>query len=121
LHAVENADLLLVGTPVYKGSYPGLFKHFVDLLDYKALAGLPVSLIATGGSDRHALVIEHQLRPLFGFFNAHTLPTGVFIRDSAISGGEVHDELISARLSQLVQEATVALTLRSTQSVRRVA
>ena len=65
---VEQADLLLVGTPVYKGSYTGLFKHFIDLLDYKALNSVVVGLLATGGSDRHALVIEHQLRPLFGFF-----------------------------------------------------
>lgn len=121
LRAVEEADLLIVGTPVYKGSYPGLFKHFVDLLDYKALAGLPVALIATGGSDRHALVIEHQLRPLFGFFNAHTLPTGVFIQDGAISDGEVQDELVAARLHQLVQEAIASLAGSSIESVRRVA
>ena len=86
---VEQADLLLVGTPVYKGSYTGLFKHFIDLLDYKALNSVVVGLLATGGSDRHALVIEHQLRPLFGFFNAHTLPTGVFVPDGAFIDGRI--------------------------------
>ena len=71
------ADVLIVGSPVYKGSYTGLFKHLFDLLDPMALTGKPVLLTATGGGDRHALVIEHQLLPLFGFFEAATLPIGV--------------------------------------------
>lgn len=121
LRAVEESDLLIVGTPVYKGSYPGLFKHFIDLLDYKALTGLPVGLVATGGSDRHALVVEHQLRPLFGFFNAQTLPTGVFIRDNVIVDGDVRDELVAARLNQLTHEAILALTATPAPYARHVA
>jgi FMN reductase len=37
---VENlldASVLVVGSPTYKGSYTGLFKHFFDLLDPTAL------------------------------------------------------------------------------------
>lgn len=112
LRSVEEADLLVVGSPVYKGSYTGLFKHFVDLLDYKALAGVPVALLAMGGSDRHALVIDHQLRPLFSSFNAHTLPTGVFVSDSAFADGQIQDPAIRKRLSILVHEGDEALRVR---------
>ena len=77
LETVLTADALILASPVYKGSYTGLFKHLFDLIDPAALAGKPVLLAATGGSDRHALVIEHQLRPLLGFFEAQTLATGV--------------------------------------------
>ena len=68
--AIENADALVVTTPVYKGSYPGLFKHLIDFIEPEALIGKPVLLGATGGGQRHALVVEHHLRPLFGFFSA---------------------------------------------------
>jgi FMN reductase len=105
LRAIESADLLLVGSPVYKGSYTGLLKHLIDLINYPALLGVPVGLLACGGSDRHALVIEHQLRPLFGFFGAKTLPTGVFMRDKTIENGWVEEAACSARLDQLVAEA----------------
>jgi FMN reductase len=37
-----------------------------------------VLLAATGGSPRHALVIDDQLRPLFAFMRAFTLPTSVY-------------------------------------------
>jgi FMN reductase len=109
LRTIETADLLLAGSPVYKGSYSGLFKHLIDLVDYQALQGTPVALIATGGSDRHALAVEHQLRPLFTFFLTHTLPTGVFIPERAIAGGQIVDEAIRARLDQLVRESVRAL------------
>lgn len=112
LRAVEEADFLLVASPVYKGSYTGLFKHFIDLVDYKSLAGVPVSLLAIGGSDRHALVIDHQLRPLFGFFNAHTLPTGVFVSERSNPDGRIDDPALQERLSVLVRESADAVTNR---------
>jgi FMN reductase len=112
LRAIEGAGLLIVGSPVYKGSYPGLLKHLIDLLEYPCLIGTPVGLLATGGSDRHALVVEYQLRPLFAFFGAKTLATAVFIPDKAISNGAVGDEACSARLSQMIAEAVHELKTR---------
>ena len=117
LRRIETADLIIVGSPVYKGSYTGLLKHFIDLVEYTSLAGVPVGLIATGGSDRHALVVEHHLRPLFGFFAARTLPTGVFILDKAIGGGGIEDPVTRTRFDQLVREAVDSLaSIRAAQS-----
>jgi FMN reductase len=118
LKAVETADLLVIGSPVYKGSYTGLFKHFIDFIDYRALIGTPVALLATGGSDRHALVIEHQLRPLFGFFQARVLGTGIFLAERDLSDGEIADAILKARLDQLVREGVEALE-RPFRSARR--
>ena len=63
MRQIESADALIVATPVYRGSYTGLFKHLFDLVDHEALIGTPVLLAATGGSDRHSLVIDHQFGP----------------------------------------------------------
>lgn len=109
LRAVETADLLVVGSPVYKGSYTGLFKYFFDFVDPAALQGRAVALTATGGGDRHALMIEHQLRPLFGFFGAHTLPTGFYASDRDIVDGQIDNPIQRARLDQLVSEAISAI------------
>jgi FMN reductase len=89
LQRIENADLLIVASPVYRASFTGLFKHLFDFVGQYALVDKPVLLAATGGSDRHALIIEHQFRPLFGFFQALTLPIGVYANDSDFTSGAV--------------------------------
>lgn len=98
--SIVSADALVLGSPVYKGSYGGLFKHLFDLLDPACLAGRPVLLCATGGGARHALVIEHQLRPLLGFFEALTLPTGVYAADSDFRDGALVDGPTCDRLNR---------------------
>ncbi|MFK0259478.1 CE1759 family FMN reductase [Streptomyces sp. NPDC090445] len=78
LDAVAAADGLIAVTPVFAASYSGLFKSFFDVIDKDALTGKPVLLGATGGTDRHSLVTEHALRPLFTYLRALALPTAVY-------------------------------------------
>lgn len=102
--SILSADALVVGSPVHKGSYTGLFKHLFDLIDPAALAGKPVLLAATGGGDKHALVIEHQLRPLFGFFEALTLPTGVYASGADFSDGVPASPALLTRIDRAVSQ-----------------
>ncbi|KAG1266130.1 hypothetical protein G6F66_014111 [Rhizopus arrhizus] len=105
LAAVEQADVLVVATPVYRGSYTGLFKHFFDFIHQDALVDTPILLAATGGSERHALVIDHQLRPLFSFFQARPLPLGVYATDRDFADGRVHNAALMQRARLAVQRA----------------
>lgn len=105
LAAVEQADILVVATPVYRGAYTGLFKHFFDFIDQDALVDKPVLLAATGGSERHALMIDHQLRPLFSFFQARTLPLGVYATDKDFTDYRLQDEALIQRATLAVQRA----------------
>ncbi len=111
LVAVEQADVLVVATPVYRGSYTGLFKHFFDFIDQDALVDTPILLAATGGSERHALVIDHQLRPLFSFFQARTLPLGVYATDRDFAEGRVHTDALIQLARLAVQRAMPLLAL----------
>lgn len=78
IERLAAADAVVVATPVYKAGISGLFKSFVDLLDNDLLVAKPVLLAATAGSTRHALVADEQMRPLFAYMRALTLPTSVF-------------------------------------------
>jgi FMN reductase len=78
IERLAAADALIASTPVYKAGISGLFKSFVDVLDDDLLVAKPVLLAATAGSPRHALVIDEQMRPLFAYLRALTLPTSVF-------------------------------------------
>jgi FMN reductase len=72
------ADAIIAATPVYKAGISGLFKTFVDVLDDDLIVAKPVLLAATGGTPRHALVIDDQMRPLLAYMRALVLPTSVY-------------------------------------------
>jgi len=78
LDAVTRADGVVAVSPIFSGSYNGLFKTFFDLVDDGALQGVPVLLGATAGTARHSLAIDHAMRPLFAYLGAFAVPTGVF-------------------------------------------
>lgn len=103
--AVEGADLLVVGTPVYRASYTGALKHLFDLVGYDALVGKPVILAATGGNQLHALITEHQLRPLFGFFRALTMPTAIYATSAEFDDYRLSSTAVRQRIDRAVSEA----------------
>ena len=74
-------------------------------------------LAATGGGERHALILEHQMRPLFGFFQALTLPVGVYASDTDFDGYELTSEAVKRRIDQAV---TRSLPLVSQAAGQRV-
>lgn len=101
IEAVRSADGLIAVTPIFNGSYSGLFKLFFDVLDEDSLAGLPVLIGATGGTPRHSLALDHALRPLFAYLDASVLPTGVFAatEDWGAAGETTHPGL-QARIAR---------------------
>ncbi|KRA23931.1 hypothetical protein ASD65_05470 [Microbacterium sp. Root61] len=105
LLAIESADLIIAASPVYRASFTGLFKHLFDFVGQYSLVGKPVLVAATGGGERHALILEHQLRPLFGFFQALTLPLGVYASDAAFEGYTVTDPALLARIDEAASRA----------------
>jgi FMN reductase len=78
IERIAAADAVIAAAPVYKAGMSGLFKSFVDVLDNDLLIAKPVVLAATAGSSRHALVVDEQMRSLFAYMRALTMPTSVF-------------------------------------------
>jgi FMN reductase len=103
LDAVTSADALVAVTPVFTGSYSGLFKSFFDVVDKDELAGTPVLIAATGGTARHSLVLEHAMRPLFAYLRAVVVPTGVYAatEDWGTGGSDPLTDRIDRAASEL--------------------
>jgi len=73
-----EADGIIAAAPVYKAAPSGLFTSFFHVLDNDLLIARPVVLAATAGTARHALVVDDQMRPLFAYLRAMTVPTSLF-------------------------------------------
>ncbi len=76
--ALGEADGIIASTPVYKAGPSGLFTSFVDVLDDDLIIARPVVLAATAGTARHALVVDDQMRSMFAYLRALTIPTSLF-------------------------------------------
>jgi len=107
--AIEGADIVVAASPIYKGSYTGLFKHLLDFVHPDALVGRPVLLVATGGSDRHALAVDHQLRPLFAFFRAQTVPSAVYGAEADFDGYAIRSDTLALRIREAAEQAAALL------------
>lgn len=105
LAEVEAADLIIAASPVYRGTFTGIFKHFVDLIGWDKLYNKPVLVAASGGSDRHALVLEHQLRPLFATMQANVLPVGVYASEADYSNYVVDSAALKDRIKLAIERA----------------
>ncbi|KNE81322.1 MULTISPECIES: CE1759 family FMN reductase [Streptomyces] len=75
---VAGADGVIAVTPAFNASYSGLFKSFFDVLPEETLSDMPVLIGATGGTERHSLVLEHAMRPMFSYLHAIVSPRGVY-------------------------------------------
>ena len=110
LDSVREADAVIAVTPVFTGSYSGLFKTFFDVLDEDVLAGKPVLLGATAGTARHSLVLEHAMRPLFSYLRAVTVPTAVFAAPEDWAAGGT--DSLGARIARAAGELAELIAAR---------
>jgi FMN reductase len=62
--ALKEADVLVVATPTYKGSYTGVLKVLLDQLPAQALAGKRAVPVVTAGVAPQAAAAEALLRQL---------------------------------------------------------
>jgi FMN reductase len=102
---VAAADGLIAVTPAFNASFNGLFKSFFDVLPEETLSDMPVLIAATGGTERHSLVLEHALRPMFSYLHAVVSPTGVYAATNDFGASDS-----TADLSQRIAKAAADFT-----------
>ncbi|MGQ9837006.1 MAG: NADPH-dependent FMN reductase [Cyanobacteriota bacterium] len=81
---VAQAAGIVISAPVYKASYPGVFKALLDLLDQDALTGKVILPIATAGTLAHLLAIDFAMKPVLTVMGATHILKGVYILSSQL-------------------------------------
>lgn len=112
--AVAEADAVIVATPVYKASYTGILKAYIDLLPQKGFENKIMLPLAMGGTLAHHLSIDYALKPLMAALGATRILTGMFVLDSQVSWGgngelEMQEE-VSARHARTIEQLMSTVT-----------
>ncbi len=111
--AVARADLVVVATPIYKASFSGLLKSFLDLLPPDALRGKTIWPLATGGSVAHLLALEYALKPVLATLGARDGLDAVFVPDSAWRDDPVHGRVPGPEVAERLQAVLDTLGARA--------
>jgi len=82
---LRGSRLAVIASPIYKATYSGLLKAFLDRIGQGELHDVVVVPLMVGGSANHALAVEVYLRPLLAELGA-VLPTrGLFLLESELA------------------------------------
>ena len=105
---LEQADAIVIATPVYKASYSGMLKAFLDLLPQDALKGKLVLPLATGATQSHMLVLDYALRPVLSSMSPRFILHGIYATSEQLpwsaEGGLAPHPSIAARITRGVAQ-----------------
>jgi FMN reductase len=85
LQALETADAVIFGAPVYRAAAAAPLKQLLDLIPRdnlerrSPLAAKPVAIVQTGATLHHFLALDGLRNVLAGFFAAHVIAPGLYI------------------------------------------
>jgi len=119
LAAIADADVVIVATPIYKASYSGVLKAFLDLLPADALRGKTVLPMATGGSVSHLLALEYALKPVLAALGARDILDAVFATDAQLQRSDAPGHEPSSEVRERIAQSLVPLLGRADEYARR--
>lgn len=99
--AILGSDGVVIVTPEYNGSFPGVLKYFIDMLPFPAsFENRPVCFVGLAAGMWGALRSVEQLQHILGYRNAHLFPSRVFIPGvgQVLKEGQIQDAELVERL-----------------------
>lgn len=102
---VEQADVILLGTPDYHGSISSAMKNFLDHFWREFAGKLFVTIVA---SHEKGLTVTDQLRTVARQCYAWTLPYGVSFQDNQdVKDGQIVSDSFKNRLQMMIRDTRV--------------
>ncbi len=102
--AITDSHGLVIVTPEYNGSVPGILKYFIDMLDFPvSFERRPVCFVGVAKGMWGALRPVEQLQLIFGYRNGFIYPERVFMPhvDQLLDGnGRLKDASLVERLKK---------------------
>ncbi len=101
---ITEADVWIVGTPIYNSFFSSALKNLFEYIDYKKTAGKVAGLVIVAASNSGFTDVQTLLTQLMSYFNVITNPRAVFIMADTADDNKIFDDDVKVRLKQLVDE-----------------
>ena len=101
---ITEADVWIVGTPIYNSFFSSALKNLFEYIDYKKTAGKTAGLVIIAAGNSGFTDVQTLLTQLMSYFNVITNPQAVFIIADTAEGDQITNEDVKTRLKQLVDQ-----------------
>ncbi|WP_127537167.1 NADPH-dependent FMN reductase [Paenibacillus illinoisensis] len=101
---VEEASGIIIASPVYKTTYTGVLKAYIDLLPQKGFKEKIVASYFVGGTISNLLSIDYTLKPILASMGAKSFAENVFAIDNQIERTEDEEQNIRFHLANEIQQ-----------------
>ena len=99
---ITEADVWLIGTPIYNSFFSAALKNLFEYIDYKKTEGKVAGLVVLASSNSGFVDVQTLLTQLMSYFNVITNPRAVFVTADTIQNDQIVDEGVKARLEAMV-------------------
>ena len=101
---ITEADVWIVGTPIYNSFFSSALKNLFEYIDYKKTAGKTAGLVIIAAGNSGFTDVQTLLTQLMSYFNVITNPQAVFIMADTAENDQITNEDVKTRLKQLVDQ-----------------
>ena len=101
---ITEADVWLVGTPIYNSFFSSALKNLFEYIDYKNTEGKTAGLVILASGNTGFVDVQTLLTQLMSYFNVITNPRAVFVTADTIQNGQIVDDDVKIRLEDMVDK-----------------
>lgn len=101
---ITDADVWLVGTPIYNSMFSAALKNLFEFVNYKQTAGKTAGLAILASGNIGFTDVQTLLTQLMSYFRVITNPNAVFATADTIEDGQIISEEVKSRLNELVDD-----------------
>ena len=101
---ITEADVWVIGTPIYNSMFSAALKNLFEFVNYKETAGKTAGLAILASGMIGFTDVQTLLTQLMSYFKIITNPTPVFMTADKIEDGQINSDEVKARLNDLVDK-----------------
>ena len=99
---ITEADVWLIGTPIYNSFFSAALKNLFEYIDYKKTEGKTAGLVVLASGNTGFVDVQTLLTQLMSYFNVITNPRAVFVTADTIQNDQIVDDGVKTRLEVMV-------------------
>ena len=101
---IMDADVWIIGTPIYNSFFSSALKNLFEYVDYKKTAGKVAGMAILAAGDIGFINVQNLVTQLLSYFRIITNPKAVFLTTKSVSENSITDEDAQIRLKEMVDE-----------------